>query len=92
MHPVDDDAAKERKRRERDARREKNVRHTVSDTNPDPSTTPTIYPPLNTYTQVERNASKSHDKLWTRWNDVKEGNNDHTKMRSVTAHSAGHGH
>ena len=42
MHPVDDDAAKERKRRERDARREKNVRHTVSDTNPDPSTTPTI--------------------------------------------------
>ena len=56
----------------------------MSDTNPDPSTTPTIYPPLNTYTQVERNASKSHDKLWTRWNEVREGNNDHTKMGTNT--------
>ena len=42
MDPVDDDAARERQRREGDARRERNVRHIVSGTDHDPSTTPTI--------------------------------------------------
>ena len=34
--------------------------------------------------QVERNTSKSHDKLWTRWNEVKGGDNNHTKMGKST--------